>query len=113
VPDAVTPPDCLACGTCCFSELETYVRVTGHDHARLGEHAGELVHFVENRAYMKMADGHCAALLVEPGGRFVCRVYEARPATCRELERGSPQCEAEIERKGERPRRHLRMLREA
>jgi uncharacterized protein len=105
------PPPCLECGTCCFSELETYVRVSGDDHARLGEHAAELVHFVENRAYMKMAGGHCAALLLDAAsGRFVCRVYELRPAPCRELERGSPQCEAEIALKGDRPPRSLRVL---
>lgn len=97
-------PDCVACGTCCFSQLETYVRVTGDDHARLGGHAEELVRFEGNRAYMRMEDGHCAALVVEPETRrFLCGVYELRPATCRDLARGSPACAAEIEAKGERP----------
>jgi hypothetical protein len=54
-----------------------------------------------------MSDGHCAALLVrvgEDGAReYFCSVYETRPATCRELERGSPQCAGEIALKGERP----------
>jgi hypothetical protein len=35
-------PECLACGTCCFSNLEMYVRVSGDDHARLAERAEEL-----------------------------------------------------------------------
>ena len=97
-------PECLACGTCCFSGLETYVRVTGDDHARLGAHAETFVRFEENRAYMRMEAGHCAALVLEPEThRFVCSVYELRPATCRDLERGSPACRAEIELKGERP----------
>jgi Fe-S-cluster containining protein len=96
------PDDCRDCGTCCFSELETYVRVTGDDHARLGEAAERLVAFVGNRAYMKMEGGHCAALTLSEG-RFVCSVYEARPDTCRQLERGSPQCEGEIATKGDRP----------
>jgi Fe-S-cluster containining protein len=104
----VTVPECLSCGTCCFSTLETYVRVTGEDHARLGERAEALTTFVGNRAYMRMTDGHCAALRVDPeAGRFVCTVYEARPSTCRELERGSPECLGELATKGDRPRRYL------
>ncbi|HEX8796540.1 MAG TPA: YkgJ family cysteine cluster protein, partial [Polyangiaceae bacterium] len=93
---AASPPPCLECGACCFSNLETAVRVTGDDHERLGADAEGLVHFVGNRAYMRLADGHCAALRVEPSGRFVCTVYETRPEVCRHLERGSPQCAGEL-----------------
>jgi Fe-S-cluster containining protein len=97
-------PECLACGTCCFSQLETYVRVSGDDHARLGERADELVWFDGNRAYLRMVDGHCAALQIDAGsGRFVCSAYETRPQVCRDLERGSAACAGEIETKGERP----------
>lgn len=99
-----TPPPCLACGTCCFSELDTYARLDGADHAGLGVRADELTHFIGNRCYMKMHDGHCAALVIDVAGRrFVCGVYESRPAVCRELERGSPACQGEIHEKGERP----------
>ena len=101
------PDDCLACGTCCFSTLDTYVRVTGDDHARLGEAADRLVVFSGNRAYMRMEGGRCAALAVE-GERFVCTVYEARPETCRDLARGSPECLGEIATKGDRPLLALR-----
>jgi uncharacterized protein len=55
-------PTCLACGACCFSTLETYVRVTGQDYARLGEHAEQVTVFVGNRCYMRMEHGHCAQL---------------------------------------------------
>jgi len=109
-------PDCLSCGTCCFSTLETYVPVRGEDHARLGDRADELVVFHGNRAFMKMAGGHCAALRVDlddldvrderderGNARFVCSVYDARPGTCRELARGSRECEGEIATKGDRP----------
>lgn len=97
-------PECLACGACCFSRLETYVRVTGDDHARLGDRADPLVRFDGNRAYMRMVDGHCAALGIEKGaGQFVCTVYEARPQTCRDLTRGSGACLGEIATKHERP----------
>ncbi len=98
-----TPP-CLGCGSCCFSKLDSYVRVNGDDHARLGERVPELTLFIGNRCYMRMHEGHCAALLIDLDTRsFVCSVYEQRPEICRELQRGSPECAGEIHEKGERP----------
>ncbi|MBC7369898.1 MAG: YkgJ family cysteine cluster protein [Undibacterium sp.] len=100
-------PDCLRCGVCCFSKLETYVRVTGDDWTRLGPMAERVAQFIGNKAYMQMRDGHCAAL--EPRAaadgtrQYFCAIYAKRPETCRELARGSPQCEGEIARKGARP----------
>jgi hypothetical protein len=96
----VNPPtDCLRCGVCCFSRLETFVRVDGDDWARFGEAAGRVAHFIGHRAYMKMAEGHSAALEISPradGGReFFCTVYAQRPQVCRDLARGSPQCQGE------------------
>jgi Fe-S-cluster containining protein len=109
-PDA--PDDCLACGTCCFSTLPDYVRVYGSDYERLGERAADLTVFLGNRCFMAMTDGHCAALVVDPAaGRFVCAVYDARPALCRALERGSPACRAEVHEKGDRPQVALAALR--
>jgi len=104
--DALTPA-CLRCGACCFSELPNYVRVTGADYARFGEQLNleELTHFDENRCYMNMRDGHCAALTLDLATQqFVCSIYESRPSVCRDLERGSPACRAEFHEKGERPR---------
>ena len=104
-------PECLACGTCCFSRDPRYVRVSGDDHARLGEDAERLTVFIGNRAYMRMEDGHCAALVIDrEARRFVCTVYETRPETCRALERGSPACEGERVEKGGRPRASLPLL---
>jgi hypothetical protein len=104
-------PGCLACGVCCFSRLEDYVRVTGSDHARLGERADELVRFDGNRAYMRMYDGHCAALRIEKSsGRFVCSAYDVRPQICRDLARGSGACLGEIATKRSRPLLALRRL---
>jgi Fe-S-cluster containining protein len=102
---------CTACGTCCFSGSSEYVRVDGDDHARLGERADELTVFVGNRAFMRMHDGHCVALTISPHGAFLCGVYEARPATCRELAEGSRECEGELATKGERPGQALLRLR--
>ena len=97
-------PECLACGACCFSRLETFVRVTGDDHARLAGHAERLVWFDGIRAYMRMADGHCAALQVEAeSGKLACSVYQLRPQVCRDLARGSAECAAERETKSGRP----------
>ncbi len=88
--------DCQQCGACCFSESERFVRVTGDDYARLGDVAADLTHFIEHRAFMRMVDGHCAALNVNPESRrFTCQVYEQRPDVCRNLANGSLACKGE------------------
>lgn len=94
------PPACLACGSCCFSAAARYVRVTGDDWSRLGDAAEIWVEWSGNRAYLRQARGHCAALQVRPGSEkaapeFWCRIYEQRPQVCRDLARGSPECHAE------------------
>ncbi|HYQ47274.1 MAG TPA: YkgJ family cysteine cluster protein [Polyangiaceae bacterium] len=97
-------PACLDCGACCFSQLAEYVRVTGEDYSRIGNRVEELTHFEGNRCYMNMHEGHCAALVIEPLSRqFVCSIYESRPSICRDLARGSPECQGEIHEKGQRP----------
>ena len=97
-------PPCLGCGACCFSQLPNYVRVDGADHARIGAQVDALTHFDGNRCYMNMNQGHCAALVVDRATRrFVCSIYETRPATCRDLERASPACRGEIHEKSARP----------
>jgi Fe-S-cluster containining protein len=98
--------ECMQCGVCCFSTLDTYVRVTGEDWTRLGNDAELWAHFIGHRAYLRMKNGHCAALekrLAAQGAcEFFCTIYERRPAICRDLERGSPSCEAEQIRKSPR-----------
>lgn len=98
----VLPTDCQQCAACCFSRLETYVRVTGDDYERLGQSADEIVHFIGNRAYLRMVGGKCIALAVDGESRARCTVYERRPGVCRDLERGSRECEGEIVTKWER-----------
>ena len=61
-----SPPGCLACGACCFSAASGYVPVKGDDWTRLGADAERWAVFVNNRAFMRMVEGHCAALRVEP-----------------------------------------------
>lgn len=58
-----------------------------------------------NEAFMRMTDGHCAALVVRrvaavegegvEGLEFFCTIYERRPQICRDLARGSPECAGE------------------
>jgi uncharacterized protein len=103
-------PECQACGTCCFSQLTTFVRVSGDDYARLAERSEALVSFDGVNAYMRMVDGHCSALEIEPrSGQFVCTVYATRPQICRDLARGSGACLGEREAKAERPLLALRL----
>lgn len=103
------PEDCLRCGTCCFSTLPEYIRVFGIDYERMDDAARALTHFIGNRCFMQIADGHCAALQIEPNeaanvqtARFVCRIYPMRPDVCRSLERGSGACAGELTEKRER-----------
>jgi len=106
-----TVGDCVRCGACCFSQSAEYVAVTGDDWTRLGERADELAHFIGNKAFMRMHDGHCIALRVTADGQFLCDAYELRPSTCRDLEEGSRECEGEIATKADRPVAALATLR--
>ena len=80
-----------------------FVRVTGDDWSRLGDRAEELARFIGHRAFMRMRDGHCAALELRAGddGKvdFFCAIYERRPQICRDLARGSAECNGERETK--------------
>src|SRR5690242_11489703 len=78
---------------------------------RLGDDAERLTSFIENRAFMRMHDGHCAALELDTDvRRWRCTIYERRPETCRHLERGSPECAGERWAKAERPLIELRRI---
>jgi len=93
----IPPAECLACGTCCYSQLDRYVRVTGADWSRFGDQAEEVAHFIGNQAFMRMVEGHCIALRPDPGsGHFACSIYAQRPQICRDLSRGSPECLGEL-----------------
>lgn len=91
-------PECTRCGACCTSASARHVPVTGRDWERLGDRADELTDWTESHAFMRMREGRCIALALEPG-RAYCTIYERRPDICRELERGGPACEVERSRK--------------
>jgi Fe-S-cluster containining protein len=107
MPERIDQPDsfdCRTCGTCCFSNLPEYIRVWGVDHDRLGPVADEVTHFLGNQCFMRLVDGHCIALEIDPvAKRFSCSIYPRRPDACRGLMPASPVCRAEIHEKGERP----------
>ncbi len=97
-------PECTACGACCFSNLPEYVRVFGTDWDRMGDEARAHTHFIGNRCYMRIRDGQCAALVIDPvARRFLCAIYEERPDCCRSLERGHGACLADLQQKADRP----------
>jgi Fe-S-cluster containining protein len=106
MPPPTIPSDCRRCGVCCYSESAEYVWIRGDDWSVLGDDAERLAHFIGHRAFMSMAGGHCAALEVRPTAdgatEYFCTIYERRPQICRDLGRGSPECEAEIETKAAR-----------
>lgn len=96
--------DCQDCGACCFANTPRYIQVWGVDYDRLGEIAEEVTTIVDGRRYLRMQDGRCAALRIDPATRrFACSIYERRPDACRWLERGSSHCHAQIAHKAERP----------
>src|SRR5262245_194524 len=105
---AADVPECTACGACCFSTLPGYVRVFGCDWDRMDDEARLYAEFDGNRCFMRIEDGHCAALRIDPGGSgrapsFLCAIYEQRPDVWRSLDRGSGVCRGERHEKAERP----------
>ena len=82
------------------------MRVTGADWERLGADADRVAHFLGHRAYLRMREGRCAALETRVAAdgtpEHFCTIYERRPQVCRDLARGSPQCEAERSLKADR-----------
>jgi Fe-S-cluster containining protein len=103
VSEAFPPVDCTVCGRCCFSHAADYVRVWGSDWDRMDDRARSFTVFGENRCYMRIEDGRCAALEVDAErGTFFCAIYAMRPETCRSFERGSGTCRADYFEKGDR-----------
>ena len=76
--------------------------MTGEDWSRLGDAAEEVAAFIGHRAFMRMNEGHCAALELRRDDHgtpeFFCTIYDRRPQICRDLARGSPECHGEREK---------------
>ncbi len=89
--------DCLACGACCRTGSDGCILIPPEDLTRwraLGRHdvadAVQPGHF-GLVAFATRADGSCVHLGTEASAN-ACRIYPIRGTTCRQFERGSPQC---------------------
>lgn len=79
--------DCQSCGACC---REAYDVVELGPRDPFAKRHPELLARRDGRLVLARVDGRCP--LLEGEGPFACRHYDDRPRTCRELERGSPNC---------------------
>jgi Fe-S-cluster containining protein len=83
--------DCQACGACCYGP-EEYVSVNGADLSRFdGRTLGRYVVRRHDRVFLRMVQGHCAALHARQG-HFSCRIYSMRPTPCHVVEAGGREC---------------------
>lgn len=83
--------DCLSCGACC-REAYQVVEVAPRD-PFVARHP-ELVDRVDGRILLRRLDGRCPPLrgIGTEAQPFTCAVYEDRPRTCRDFERGGLNC---------------------
>ncbi len=90
-------PECIECGICCNFDDPRYVWIFEDDEARLTDEDKKLTHWDNGRLFMRVKDGHCAALEVKDG-LSICSIYERRPFLCRDFVRGGELCEQTIAR---------------
>lgn len=83
--------DCQRCGACC-REAYQVVEVSARD-PFVTRHP-DLLDRVDGRLALRRVAGRCPPLRGDgtPGALFTCEVYEDRPKTCRDFERGSAHC---------------------
>jgi hypothetical protein len=82
------PVDCGRCGACCREAYHT-VSVSMRDPVVWKQPA--LVVRSGHRFSLLRAGDRCAALQVQDGG-YRCEIYQDRPRTCRDFERGGRHC---------------------
>lgn len=89
--------DCIACGACCRTGRDGCILVPAADLVRWRRIGREDIvaqlqpgHFGE-LAFATRADGACVHLGTAESVH-ACAIYEVRGTTCRDFERGSPQC---------------------
>lgn len=97
--------DCISCGRCCYYDQPNYALLFPEDIAVFGP-AGLAEHTVKStlsgeslrpgedgsEIYMRMENGHCCALEVNPGVSYKCSIYPDRPLLCRVFEPGNSEC---------------------
>jgi uncharacterized protein len=84
-------PACVGCGSCCHYTVELNAGVDDVPEEFVVEHEG--VRCMEQRG-----NGACVAL--DPIS-LSCTIYERRPKSCRDFERGKPHCLAAVARRAE------------
>lgn len=94
--------DCTRCGACCCNPDENraegtvvYVEVTARD--AILRHPQAVARYVvrgdDGRAHLRLDAGQrCAGLRGALGRSVRCELYALRPAACRRVEAGSPEC---------------------
>jgi Fe-S-cluster containining protein len=89
--------DCLTCGACCRTGHDGRILIPEADLVRwrrIGRpdiaEAIQPGHFGEV-GFATRDDGACVHLGIDDQ-HHACRIYDLRGTTCREFERGSPQC---------------------
>lgn len=89
--------DCLTCGACCRTGADGRILIPAEDLLRwrkMGRHDIALAvqpgHF-GMVGFATREDGACVHLGTGESPH-ACQIYEIRGTTCREFEKGSPQC---------------------
>ncbi len=83
--------DSQSCGACCYGP-EAYVAVTESDRCRMSARtAGRYVVRLQERVYLRMTNGRCAALHARQG-HYSCRIYGERPNVCKVVGPGNRGC---------------------
>jgi Fe-S-cluster containining protein len=83
---------CLACGACCMSYRVSFYWAEAEQRGLPAPLTEQLNPFLSCMAGTNAKQPHCAALQQSADGRFACRVYEQRPAPCREVQIGDDKC---------------------
>jgi Fe-S-cluster containining protein len=82
--------DCVACGACC---REGYDRVEVRPRELVKKRHPELLSRDRYGDYLARPNGRCVALEGSgEGAPYRCRIYDARPRGCSELEVGGDAC---------------------
>ena len=89
--------DCLTCGACCRTGTDGRILVPPEDLVRWRETGRDDIAGAVQPGHFGMVgfatrkDGSCVHLGT-PESANACQIYEIRGTTCREFEKGSPQC---------------------
>ena len=89
--------DCLTCGACCRTGTDGRILIPPEDLVRWREAGRDDVAQAVQAGHFGMVgfatrdDGSCVHLGTAKSVH-ACRIYEIRGTTCREFEKGSPQC---------------------